>query len=413
MRPPLSGVRVVEFSHMVMGPSCGLILGDLGADVIKVEPLGGGDNTRRLPGSGAGFFPAFNRNKQSLQLDIKAPKGLAFAKKLIARADVLIENFRPGGLDAAGLGYDALSADNPRLIYCSLKGFLSGPYEHRPALDETVQMMGGLAYMTGPPGRPLRAGASVNDIMGGMFAVIGIMGALMERAHTGRGQRIRSALFENNAFLVSQHMAQFAVTGAAAAPMPARISSWGIYDVFDTADPSQIFIACVTDTQWRSFCEAFKLADLAADASLATNPQRVAARDRLLPRLREVFGKLMRDEIADICERAGVGYAPIIRPDELFGDPQLQQPGAMIEVTLADGRIMPIPALPLEIDGERFGKRFDIPRAGEHSASVAAELGCTEDEIRALVAEGVLGMSDTPPMAKPAKTALVYGEVKS
>jgi crotonobetainyl-CoA:carnitine CoA-transferase CaiB-like acyl-CoA transferase len=408
MRPPLTGVRVVEFSHMVMGPSCGLILGDLGADVIKVEPLGEGDNTRRLPGSGAGFFPAFNRNKQSLQLDIKAPKGLAFAKKLIARSDVLIENFRPGGLDAAGLGYDVLSADNPRLIYCSLKGFLSGPYEHRPALDETVQMMGGLAYMTGPPGRPLRAGASVNDIMGGMFAVIGIMGALMERAHTGRGQRIRSALFENNAFLVSQHMAQFAVTGAAAAPMPARISSWGIYDVFDTADPSQIFIACVTDTQWRSFCEAFKLADLAADTSLATNPQRVAARDRLLPRLREVFGKLMRDEIAGICERSGVGYAPITRPDELFNDPQLKQPGAMVEVTLDDGRIMPIPALPLEIDGKRFGKRHDIPRAGEHSASIAAELGCSEDEIRALVAEGVLGVSDTRrPRApkKPAKSA--------
>ena len=243
MRLPLAGIRVVEFSHMVMGPSCGLILGDLGADVIKVEPVGEGDNTRRLPGSGAGFFAAFNRNKQSLALDIKAPKGLAFAKKLIARSDALIENFRPGGLDALGLGYDALSVDNPGLIYCSLKGFLAGPYEHRPALDETVQMMGGLAYMTGPPGRPLRAGASVNDIMGGMFAVIGIMSALMERAHTGRGQRIRSALFENNAFLVSQHMAQFAVTGKAAAPMPARISSWGIYDVFDTVDQSQIFIA--------------------------------------------------------------------------------------------------------------------------------------------------------------------------
>jgi len=301
MTLPLAGIRVVEFSHMVMGPSCGLILGDLGADVIKVEPMGEGDNTRRLPGSGAGFFPAFNRNKRSLQLDVKAPKGLAFAKMLIARADVLIENFRPGGLDALGLGYDALKTDNPRLIYCSLKGFLSGPYEHRPALDETVQMMGGLAYMTGPPGRPLRAGASVNDIMGGMFAVLGIMGALIERGHTGGGQRIRSALFENNAFLVSQHMAQFAVTGQAAAPMPTRISSWGIYDVFDTADQSQIFIAVVTDTQWRAFCEAFGLGDLAADAMLATNPQRVAARDRMLPRLRDVFGKLTRDEVAEIC----------------------------------------------------------------------------------------------------------------
>jgi crotonobetainyl-CoA:carnitine CoA-transferase CaiB-like acyl-CoA transferase len=392
MTLPLAGVRVVEFSHMVMGPSCGLILGDLGADVIKVEPVGEGDNTRRLPGSGAGFFPAFNRNKKSLQLDVKVPKGLGFAKKLIARADVLIENFRPGGLDALGLGYDALKADNPGLIYCSLKGFLSGPYEHRPALDETVQMMGGLAYMTGPPGRPLRAGASVNDIMGGMFAVIGIMGALMERAHTGRGQMVRSALFENNAFLVSQHMAQFAVTGRAPDPMPTRIASWAIYDVFDTADKNQIFIAVVTDTQWRPFCETFGLADLAADASLATNKLRVARRDTMLPRLREVFGKLTRDEIVRMCESCGAGYAPITRPEELFSDPQLQRPGAMVNVTLADGRSMPIPALPLEMNGARFPKRLDIPRAGEHSAAVAAELGCTADEIRALVEEGVLGI---------------------
>jgi crotonobetainyl-CoA:carnitine CoA-transferase CaiB-like acyl-CoA transferase len=394
MTLPLAGIRVVEFSHMVMGPSCGLVLGDLGAEVIKIEPLGEGDNTRRLPGSGAGFFPAFNRNKQSLQLDIKAPKGLAFARKLIARSDVLIENFRPGGLDALGLGYEALAADNPRLVYCSLKGFLSGPYEHRPALDETVQMMGGLAYMTGLPGRPLRAGASVNDIMGGMFAVIGIMAALMERAQTGRGQLVRSALFENNAFLVSQHMAQFAVTGKPASPMPARIASWGIYDVFDTADQSQIFIACVTDTQWRSFCAAFNLPDLAADTTLATNPQRVAARERMLPRLREVFGKLTRDDIARICEDAAIGYAPITRPEELFDDPQLKQAGAMVEVTLADGRVMPIPALPIEMNGKRFGKRLDIPRAGEHSAAIAAALGCTEDEIDALVKEGVLGVAE-------------------
>ena len=389
---PLAGIRVVEFSHMVMGPSCGLVLGDLGCDIVKVEPMGEGDNTRRLPGSGAGFFPAFNRNKRSLQLDVKHPKGLAFAKRLIARADVLIENFRPGGLDALGLGYDALKLDNPALIYCSLKGFLSGPYEHRPALDETVQMMGGLAYMTGPPGRPLRAGASVNDIMGGMFAVIGIMGALMERARTGRGQMIRSALFENNAFLMSQHMAQFAVTGKAPDPMPARIASWGIYDVFDTSDGQQVFIAVVTDTQWRPFCEAFGLHDLAADATLATNKLRVAGRDRFLPRLRATFGTLTRDDIVRMCEGCGAGYAPITRPQELFGDPQLQQPGAMVEVTLPDGRPMSVPALPLEMDGQRFGRRLDIPRAGEHSAAVAAELGCSADEIRALVAEGVLGV---------------------
>jgi crotonobetainyl-CoA:carnitine CoA-transferase CaiB-like acyl-CoA transferase len=395
MTLPLQGIRVVEFSHMVMGPSCGLVLGDLGADVIKVEPVGEGDNTRRLPGSGAGFFQAFNRNKRSLALDVKSPKGLAFARRLIARADILTENFRPGALDRLGLGYAALQADNPGLIYCSLKGFLSGPYEDRAALDEVVQMMGGLAYMTGPPGRPLRAGAPVNDIMGGMFAVIGILAALQERSRTGRGQLVRSALFENNAFLVSPHMAQFAITGQPAPPMPARISAWGIYDVFDTADGNQIFIAVVTDTQWRAFCAAFGRPDWLADAGLATNSLRVAARERLLPQLRALLASLTRAEISRICEAAALGFAPIRRPDELLDDPHLACPGAMIEVALPQGGSTPLPALPIEMDGQRLKKRLDIPRVGEHSAAVARELGCEPALIEELVAEGILGL-DAP-----------------
>ena len=286
---PLAGVRVVEFSHMVMGPACGLVLADLGADVVKIEPVGAGDNTRRLPGSGAGFFPTYNRNKRSLAVDLKSPEGLALVKRLIADADVVTENFRPGALDRQGLGAAALCEAHPRLIYCSLKGFLTGPYEQRTALDEVVQMMGGLAYMTGPPGRPLRAGASVNDVMGGMFAAIGILAALQERHTTGRGQVIRSGLFENNMFLVAQHMAQFAVTGKAAAPMPARISAWAVYDVFETADDDQVFVAVVSDTQWPLFCEAFGCADLGTDPDLATNPQRVHARERFMPRLREIL----------------------------------------------------------------------------------------------------------------------------
>ena len=410
---PLSGIRVVEFSHMVMGPSCGLVLGDLGADVIKVEPVGEGDNTRRLPGSGAGFFPTFNRNKRSLALDVKSPKGLAFARRLIARADVLTENFRPGGLDGLGLGYEALKPDNPGLVYCSLKGFLSGPYENRAALDEVVQMMGGLAYMTGPPGRPLRAGAPVNDIMGGMFAVIGILAALMERQHTGRGQLVRSALFENNAFLVSPHMAQYAVTGKPAAPMPARISAWGIYDVFDTGDGQQIFIAVVTDRQWRAFCEAFGQPALLADAGLATNPLRVAARDRLLPSLRALLKTLTRAEISRICEAANIGFAPIRRPDELLDDPHLACPGAMIEVALANGGTTPIPALPIEMNGQRLRKRLDIPRVGEHSVDIARELGCEPALIAELIAEGVLGPDapDADPATIGAKGEL--GEIAS
>ncbi len=390
---PLQGIRVVEFSHMVMGPTCGLILADLGADVIKVEPAKGGDNTRKLPGSGAGFFISFNRNKRSLALDVKSPRGLAVAKKLIARCDVLIENFRPGGMEAIGLGYEAVKPLNPRLIYCSLKGFLSGPYENRAALDEVVQMMGGLAYMTGPPGRPLRAGAPVNDMMGGMFAVIGILAALRQRDESGGAQQIKSSLFENTAFLVSTSMAQYAITGKPAAPMPARISAWAVYDVFDTADDLQIFVGVVTDTQWRIFCELFALSDLAADASLQTNAQRVAARERLLPRLRALFKGLTRAQAAAACEKANLPFAPITRPDELFGDPQLNAPGAMVEVSLPGGGTTLLPALPLEFGGERFGRRLDIPKAGEHSAEIAAEIGLDRGEIDALRRDGIIGKS--------------------
>jgi crotonobetainyl-CoA:carnitine CoA-transferase CaiB-like acyl-CoA transferase len=396
---PLAGIKVVEFSHIVMGPSCGLIMADLGADVIKVEPVPGGDNTRRLPGSGAGFFVTFNRNKRSLALNLKTPEGIEFAKKLIQDADVVTENFRPGGMNALGLGYDTLRITNPGLIYCSLKGFLSGPYEQRAALDEVVQMMGGLAYMTGPPGRPLRAGASVNDIMGGMFAAIGILAALNERTRTGQGQLVKSALFENNMFLVAQHMIQFAVTGQPAAPMPERISAWAVYDVFPTSDDQQVFVGVVSDTQWRAFCNAFGLQELLADPTLSSNPQRVDARERFMPLLRDLLRTFTRDEISAICEQARLPFAPITRPEEMFEDPHLKSPGAMIEVTLPDGRTSPVPALPLEMKGHRFGRRLDVPRVGEHSASIAEDLGYGPDEIGRLAEAGILGLdrtADTP-----------------
>ena len=266
---------------MVMGPTCGLVLADLGADVIKVEPAPAGDNTRRLTGSGIGFFATMNRNKRSLAVDLKSADGIALVRRLLAEADVLIENFRPGALDRLGLSHADLSAANPRLIYCSCKGFLPGPYDHRTALDEVVQMMGGLAYMTGLPGKPMRAGSSVNDIMGGMFGAIGILAALEERHRTGRGKHVQSGLFENNVLLVAQHMAQTAVTGEEPLPMGVRRPAWPIYDIFDTADGGQLFVGVVTDTQWKIFCEAFDLPALAADPDLATQAQRVAERDAL------------------------------------------------------------------------------------------------------------------------------------
>ena len=387
---PLTGLTIIEMSHMVMGPSCGVILADLGADVIKIEPVEGGDKTRALPGSGAGFFVTFNRNKRSLAIDLKSSKGLAILKSLIARADVLTENFRPGALDAMGLSYDALKQTNPGLIYCAMKGFLTGPYEDRAALDEVVQMMGGLAYMTGPPGRPLRAGASVNDIMGGMFAAIAILAALQERHRTGQGQYVKSALFESNMFLVAQHMMQFKVTGIPAAPMPARISAWGVYDVFDTAGSDQIFLGIVSDTQWIAFCDVFQRPDLKARTDLATNPLRVAARDHLIPTLRAMLAQMTSAEIALLCEEARLPYAPIKKPEDMFDDPQLNTQGAMMEISLGDGRRAPVPALPIEMKGRRLGLHHDVPRVGEDSAAILRELGLSDEELATLRAEGIV-----------------------
>ena len=392
---PLEGIRVVEFCHMIMGPSCGLILGDLGADVIKIEPTPNGDNTRRLAGSGAGFFPTFNRNKRSIALDLKSEQGPAVVRKLIASADVVIENFRSGAMDKLGFGYDALKKLKPELVYCSLKGFLPGPYEHRTGLDEVVQMMGGLAYMTGPPGRPLRAGTSVVDMVGGMFAVIGVMAALREREKTGRGQPVTSALFENCVWLVAQHMMQYVITGQPARPMPERISAWGIYDVFDCSD-GQLFIGVVTDTQWKVFCEAFGFDAMWRDEGLSTNNQRCAARAELIPRLREIFKPWSKADLEAKVAAAGLPYAPITRPEQLYDDPHLKASGAFLPITLPDGRKTEIPSLPLEVGGRRFGVWRDIPGIGEQGADVLADIGLGDDEIASLIARGIVGSPDGP-----------------
>ena len=390
---PLAGIRVVELSHVVMGPACGVVLADLGADVVKVEPPGTGDKTRHLGANSAGLFTTYGRNKRSVAADVRSPEGLAFIRRLISRADVLVENFRPGALDAVGLDYASLSEETPRLVYCSLKGFLTGPYEHRVALDEVVQMLGGLAYMTGPPGQPLRAGASVNDLMGAVFAVVGVVSALYERERTGRGTLVKAGLFENNAFLVAQHMAKFAITGEAPRPMPVRDSGWGVYDVFETSDDERVFVAVVTDGQWRTFCQVFDLPELAAADALATNRLRVESRDRLIPELAAALARRTRAEICDLCERAGVGFAPIRRPDELFDDPHLSRPEARVDVTLEDGTATWLPGLPLELDGRRLPGGRNPPRLGEHTVEVAEELGYSRAEIASLLESGVLGQA--------------------
>lgn len=386
---PLEGVRVLEFAHMVMGPTCGLILADLGAEVIKIEPPEG-DHTRRLTASGAGFFPTYNRNKKSFAVDLKCTRGRELVLALVATADVVSENFRPGAMEALGLGYEALRRIRPDLIYCSHKGFLAGPYEHRTALDEVVQMMGGLAYMTGGAERPLRAGASVNDVMGGMFGAIAVLAALYQRRATGRGQQVRSALFENNAFLVAQHMMEAAVTRRPVVPMPERVRAWAVYDVFRTADGQQVFVGVVTDTQWKVFCEAFGLAELLADPQLATNPQRVEERPRILPVICELFARMTARELMERCEELGLPFAPIAKPEDLFDDPHLNASGELAAITLPNGNWTRVPVLPIEMDGRRLGTRFDLPRVGEHTRELLAGLGYGEQEIEALIAQRVV-----------------------
>ena len=381
---PLDGIRVVEFSHMVMGPTCGLILADLGADVVKVEPAQDGDKTRYLPGSGSGYFGAYNRNKRSISVNLKSEEGLKFAKELVCASDVLIENFGAGVLDRLGLGYDTMQKINPNLVYCALKGFLSGPYEKRAALDEVVQMMGGLAYMTGPEGNPMRAGASVNDVMGGLFGVIAIQAALWERQQTGKGTFVRSGLFESNMFLVAQHMVQYRQTGIAAAPMPERLSAWAVYDVFATADGKKIFVGVVSDKQWVLFCNAFELESLLQDVELQTNAQRVTCRDAFIPVIQEMFQKLDLSEASAICERVGLPFAPILRPDQLFDDPHVNHPGATVEVTLSNGVRTQVPSLPFEYGGARPDLYRDLPKIGEHNNDVARELGYSDEALKRL-----------------------------
>ena len=366
---PLEGVRVIEFTHMVMGPTCGMILADLGAEVIKIEPPEG-DKTRKLPGLGMGFFRTFNRNKKSVVLDVHTPSGLASIKSLIEQSDVILENFRPGLMDKLGLGYAAVKAMNPRIIYVSHKGFLPGPYENRLALDEVVQNMAGLTYMTGPIGRPLRAGTSVNDIMGGMFGAIGVLAALRERDRTGEGQEIQSALFENCCFLSAQHMAQAEMSGEIPPPFPSRVSAWSVYDTFEVAEGQQLFIGAVSDKQFQTLCEVIHRPDLANDPALATNAQRVEVRPSLVAKLAD---SVRHFEIEDLCqklERAGLPYAKVVRPDQLLQDEHLLRSGGLVPIQTETNETANAVLLPLTMGGRRPGVRRPLPKIGEHTHEV-------------------------------------------
>ncbi|MBR0724519.1 CaiB/BaiF CoA transferase family protein [Bradyrhizobium manausense] len=386
---PLEGVRVVEFSQMVMGPSCGLILADLGADVIKVEPPKG-DRTRSFKGPASGFFNTYCRNKRSIALDTSTSRGQQVARRLIEGCDVFIENFRPGLLKRIGLDYESVASFAPRVIYCSLKGYLPGPYENRLALDEVVQMMGGLAYMTGLPDRPMRAGASVNDIMGGMFGAIAIQAALTERQRTGRGRYIQSALYENNVFLMAQAMMYETVTGEPSTPYSVKQSPWPVYDLFDTRDGSKLFVTIVGEEQWAAFCRAFDREAWLNDPRFVTSQDRVDHRDWLIPEIAKIFAQWDKSALAQKLDQLDLPYAPVNKPGDLFDDPHLNASGGLIDIALPDGGRARTPLLPVSMDGQRLPNRYDPPRVGEHTNDVLTEIGCSPQEIAELTASGIV-----------------------
>jgi crotonobetainyl-CoA:carnitine CoA-transferase CaiB-like acyl-CoA transferase len=389
---PLAGVRVVEFSQMVMGPACGVILADLGADVVKVEPIKG-DRTRYFKGPAAGFFATYSRNKRSIAVDTASAQGQDVARRLIEKSDVLIENFRPGLLKRIGLDYESVAAFAPGLIYCSLKGYLPGPYENRLALDEVVQMMGGLAYMTGLPDCPMRTGASVNDIMGGMFGVIAIQAALAERQRTGRGRYIQSALYENNVFLMAQAMMYETVTGQSSIPYSVRDSPWPVYDLFDTKDGSKLFVTIVGEEQWQSFCRTFDREAWLSDPRLATGNGRVDHRSWLIPEIAKIFKQWTKDDLAATLEKLDLPCAPVNKPGDLFADPHLNASGGLTDIQLTDGRRAKTPLLPVSMDGHRLQNRHDPPQIGQHTRDVLKEIGLTAGEIAQLELSGTVAVA--------------------
>jgi crotonobetainyl-CoA:carnitine CoA-transferase CaiB-like acyl-CoA transferase len=401
MNLPLKNIKVLEFTHAVMGPTTGLLLADMGAEVIHIEPTEG-DATRRLKGFGTGYFAFYSRNKKSLAIDIKTKEGKQIINKMIKKADVLVENFGPGTMERLGFGFDEVKKRNKKLIYCSLKGFLSGPYENRHAMDEVVQMMGGLAYMTGRPGDPLRAGTSIIDITGGMFGYIGILQALYERTFTKQGKFVKAALFETTAFLMGQHMAYAALTTEPVPPMPARVSAWSVYKTFDTSDGEKVFVGIISEKHWVRFCETFGFDDFGNDNRLKNNNLRIAERDWFLPELDKRMSALTTKQIIALCEKADIPFSPIARPEDLFDDPQLNEGGSLLRTLLPNGVETKLPKFPLEYgenekntEGPLHPDSVEkavahVPRIGEHTIEILKNLGFQDNRIQYFLQKGIV-----------------------
>jgi crotonobetainyl-CoA:carnitine CoA-transferase CaiB-like acyl-CoA transferase len=393
---PLAGVRILDLTRLLPGPFATLVLADLGADVVKVERPGEGDQTRTMPAGTAANFHFLNRNKRSVAIDLKgSAEGRELFRRMARASDVVIDNFGYGAVEALGLGYDVLAADNPGLVYLALKGFLPGPYEARPFLDELAQMAGGLAFMTGPRDRPLRAGASIVDVGAAAYGVVAVLAALQQRARTGRGQKITAGLYETAVYLVGQWLAQFGATGEPSVPMPeirqGTRMGWGVYQLFTAADGEQVFVGVTSNGHWERFCREFGLEDLLADPRLDDNGKRVAARDWLPGRIADEMRRYPSAELAARLERARVPFAPLRRPDELVHDPHLNAAGQFVDTPMPGRGPAKLPKMPVRSTAFELGLRRPAPCLGQHTREVLGELGLSDGDMDGLAARGVIG----------------------
>ncbi len=389
---PLEGLLVVDLSRALAGPYCTMMLADLGARVVKVESVEGGDDTRGwgppFVGSESAYFLSVNRNKESVALNLKHPRGVEVLHRLLGRADVLVENFRPGVMERLGLDYPHLRERYPRLVYCSISGFgHTGPYREKPAYDLILQGMGGIMGITGEEdGPPVKVGVAVADICAGMFAAFGILAALRVRDRTGRGQWIDAALLDGQVAWLTYAAANYFATGENPKRMGSAHPNLCPYQAFETQD-GYVNVAVGSEAIWKRFCEVVD-PQLAQDPRFRTNPDRVRHRSELIPLLQERFRQRPTGEWTRLLEAAGVPCGPIYTVAEVFQDPQTQHRGMRVELEHPTAGRITVTGVPVKFSDTPGSVRTPPPVLGQHTAAVLRELGYVEEEVEQLVREG-------------------------
>jgi crotonobetainyl-CoA:carnitine CoA-transferase CaiB-like acyl-CoA transferase len=403
MAAPLEGLKVLELARVLAGPWAGQMLGDLGASVIKVESPSGDDTRNWGPpfvkgGVGepsAAYFHATNRGKRSIAIDFQTREGQDIVRKLAAGTDVLIENFKVGGLAKYGLDYASLNRINPRLIYCSITGFgQTGPYAQLPGYDFMIQGMGGLMAQTGEPDRPpQKVGLAVVDILCGVYSVVAIEAALIAREKTGAGQHIDMALLDTVTSVMSYHAASYLTSGISPGRVGNAHPNIVPYDEFTTKD-GHLIIAVGNDSQFRHFVEVLGVPELADDPRFATNDARVTHRADLMPRLRTLTAGFLRDDLMARLKAANVPVGPINRVDQVFADPQVIARGMRLDLPDGGGAKIPSVRDPIVMDQTPLRYERASPARGEHTRAILSELGYARDTIDKLIATGVVSIAE-------------------